>query len=527
MTKSLTVGELIEEKAKKNKDKTYIYFEDDKISYKELNEISNRAANGFLKLGVKPGENVLIMLPNSPEFLYVWFGLAKIGAAEVTVNNANKGEFLRYNIDNCDAKVMVIHGSFLDRLKLIQQDIPKLEKLIVAGDYDAQDLRFLTMPLSDLLKSPANTPNIETSEYDTAAIIYTSGTTGNPKGVMLSQGAMTNCGTQCAKFRGLTTDDIVYSCLPLFHGNAQMLTALACLAGDAAYAIGERFNPTAFWDEIRKYQATQFNFIGVMLSVIHKQPPKENDADQPVRLAFGAPIPKDIYWDFKNRFNLNFLEGFGLTETLPITYNLYRDPDPKLGSMGKVAPGYEVRIVDDDDYELPPGVVGEIICRPTKPNMMFSGYYNMPEKTLAAYRNLWFHTGDYGFKDDDGYFYFVDRKKDYLRVGGENISSMQVEATINSHPKIAESAALGIRTEGGEDAMVLFIVLNPNEKMEPEELMEWAEERLPRFAMPRYIEFMDVFPKTPTERVEKYKLKERGIGPNTWDRVSAGYKLKK
>lgn len=527
MTKRKVLGELLEEKAKKNKDKVFVYFKDDKISYKEINDISNRVANGFLKLGVKRRENVCIMLPNSPEFLYTWFGLAKIGAIEVTTNTANKGEFLRYNIDNCDAKLMVIHSQFLDRLKLIQQDLPKLEKLVIVGDYETADLTFACIPFKELLNSPAETPKVEVSEYDTVAIIYTSGTTGNPKGVMLSQSTQVNCAIGSVKARGLTSKDIVYSPLPLSHANAQMLTVVPCLIADASYAIGERFIPATFWDEVRKYKATHFNFIGAMLSFLIKQPPKEDDADNPAKSCFGAPVPKDIYWEFRRRFNISFVEGFGLTESGIIAYNLYHDPNPKLGSFGKVTDGYEVRIVDDDDNEVPPGVIGEIISRTTEPNLMMSGYYNMPEKTLEVYRNLWFHTGDYAFRDDDGYFYFVDRKKDYMRVGGENISSMQVEATINLHPKIAESAAIGVRAEGGEDAMVLFLVLRPGEKLTPEELMAWAEERLPRFAMPRYIEFLDQFPKTPTERVEKYKLKQRGVGPDAWDRVEVGYKLKR
>ena len=525
--KALIIGELLEEKAKKNKDKTYVYYKDSKISYKDVNDMSNRVANGLLQMGVKKGENVCVMLPNIPEFLYTWFGIAKIGAAEVPVNTAYKGDFLRYLIDNCEAKIMVIHSEFVDRLQPIRKDIPKLEKLVIVDGSEIPKMDFTSIKFSELINSPAERPKSEVSEHDTGAIIYTSGTTGNPKGAMLSQGTQINVGIENAKYRDLSSKDIVYSCLPLFHANAQMLTAIPCLIADASYALGERFSPTTFWDDIRKYNATQFNFIGAILTYLIKQPAKENDAGQVTRLALGAPIPKVIYEDFRRRFNIKFLEGFGLTETGIFTYNKYHDPNPKLGSFGKVTDGYEAMIVDENDYEAPHGTVGEIVMRSTRPNMMMSGYYKMPEKTLESFRNLWFHTGDYGFMDNDRYFYFVDRKKDYLRVGGENISSMQVEGTINSHPQIAESAALGVRAEGGEDAMLLFVVTKPNEKLTPEDLMTWAEERLPRFAMPRYIEFIDQLPKTPTERIEKYKLKERGIGPNAWDRVKAGYKLKK
>ena len=518
-------GELLEEKAKKNKDKVFLYFEDKKVTYKEINDIANRVANGFLKLGVQKRDNMCIMLPNCPEFLYTWFGLAKIGAVEVPVNIALKGDFLRYIIDNCDAKIMVIDNQFLERVKFIQDDLPKLERLIIIGD-EVEGMKFASTPFGELLNNTADTPLIDIDPYDTEAIIYTSGTTGNPKGVMISHGYYSQMAAANVKYRDLTSNDIVYTPLPLFHGNAQGLTTIPCLVADAQLVLAERLRATQFWDEIRKYKATQFNFIGAMLTFIYKQPEKEDDADNPVRIAFGAPTPKQFCMDFKRRFNLRFVEPFGLTESGIICHNLY-DDETKLGSFGKVSDGYEVKLVNDDDMEMPTGEVGEIISRTTKPNFMMSGYYKMPEKTLEAFKNLWFHTGDYGRKDEDGYFYFVDRKKDYLRVRGENISSMQIEAAINSHPKITESAALGVCSDVGEDEMLLYVVLKSGEQLKPEELLSFCEERIPRFAIPRFVEFIDELPKTPTERVEKYKLKERGLTPNTWDREKAGYKLKR
>ena len=400
--------------------------------------------------------------------------------------------------------------------------------MILVGGESQVEVRFTIIPFEELLKSPDTSPKIEVGQYDVDAIIYTSGTTGPPKGVMRTHGYSYHAATFDTQTRGTSSDDILYTCLPLFHQNAQLATTLPCLMAGASMALAERFSASHFWDDIRKYKATQFNLIGAMLNYIYKQPPKENDADQPARLAVGGPISKNIYNEFRQRFNIKFLEGYGLTESGLLTVNLYDESNPKLGSFGKPSPAFDVRIVDDDDNEVPPLTVGEIVSRPKLPNVMMSGYYKMPEKTLEVFRNLWFHTGDYGKMDPDGYCYFVDRKKDYLRVGGENISSMQVEATINSHPKIAESAALGIKLEeGAEDNMVLYVVLKPGEKLTPEELMDWCQERLPRFAVPRFVEFLNELPKTPTERVEKYKLKERGIGPNTWDRVKAGYEVKR
>ena len=527
MEKFLGIGQLLDKRAADNRDKNFLYFKNEKITYKEISDISRRVVSGYVKVGIKKGDNVCIMLPNSPEYLYAWFGLARLGAVEVPVNAAFKGDFLRHVIDDCDAKVAIVHDQYIERFKLIQQNLPKLEKLIVVGGEGATNIKFTSLPFTELLKSSEKTPEQEVGPYDVGAIMYTSGTTGNPKGVILTQGMQWNCASENVKLRELNAEDIVYSCLPLFHANAQFLTAIPCLIASASYAMGEKFSPADFWDEIRSYKATQFNFIGAMLSLIYKMPTKEDDAKHLVRLAYGAPVPKDIYWECRRRFNIRFLEPFGLTESGIIAMNFYNEPNPKLGSFGKVADGYEIRIVDNNDYEVPPGEVGEIISRTTRPNLMMAGYYKLPEKTLDASRNLWFHTGDYAFKDHDGYFYFVDRKKDYLRVGGENVSSMQVEATVNTHPHIAESAATGTRTEGGEDAMVLFLVLKPGKSLTPDEFMTWAEERLPRFAMPRYIEFLEQLPKTPTERIEKYKLKERGVSANAWDRVKVGYKLKR
>lgn len=522
------IGELIEKRAKECGDKTFLYFKDEQVSYKKINAISNQVSNGLLKLGVKKGDNVSVMLPNWPEFVYSWFGLAKIGAALVPVNNMFKGEFLRYIIEHSDSKIIIMHNEFLERLQLIEKDLPKLERVILIGGESPVKVKFVTTTFEELLKSPDTSPNIEVGQYDIDAIIYTSGTTGAPKGVMRTHGYSTHCATFDVSTRKMTSNDILYTCLPLFHQNAQLATTLPAMVAGASMALAEKFSASRFWDDIRKYKATSFSLIGAMLHFLYKQPPKENDRDQPARLAVGGPFSKSIYNEFRQRFNINFLEGYGLTESGLLTVNYYDEANPKLGSFGKPSPAFDVRIVDDDDNEVPPGTVGEIVSRPKIPNVMMSGYYKMPEKTIEVFRNLWFHTGDYGKIDADGYGYFMDRKKDYLRVGGENISSMQVEATINSHPKIAESAALGVKLEeGAEDNMALYVVLKPGENLTPVELLDWAQERLPRFAVPRFVEFLAELPKTPTERVEKYKLKQRGIGSNTWDRTKAGYELKR
>jgi crotonobetaine/carnitine-CoA ligase len=313
--------------------------------------------------------------------------------------------------------------------------------------------------------------------------------------------------------------------LPLYHTNAQCLTTITALIAEAQMVLSDKFSASRFWDDIRKYQATQFNYLGAVMPILAKQPERPDDIDNPVRIAFGAGCPQAVMEHVEKRFGLKCMEGFGMTEIgLPIHVSLH---DRRPGSCGKVLDIYEIGLVDDQDEEVPVGETGEIVFRPREPFTMMLEYYNMPEKTLESFRNLWFHTGDLAKKDEDGYFYFVDRKKDALRRRGENISSFEVERAINTHPKVLESAAVAVRSELAEDEVKICVVLKPGEVLTPEELIAYANDRMPYFAVPRFVEFLDSLPKTPTERVQKYQLKQAGITANTWDREKAGVHVRR
>ncbi len=287
--------------------------------------------------------------------------------------------------------------------------------------------------------------------------------------------------------------------------------------------LSDKFSASRFWEEIRKYKATQFNYLGAVIPILAKQPPRPDDLDNPVRIALGAGCPQAVMDEVEKRFGLKCLEGFGMSETgIPIHVTVN---DRRPGSCGKVLDIYEIKLVDDEDEEVPVGEPGEIIFRPREPFTMMLGYYHMPEKTLEAYRNLWFHTGDLAKRDEDGYFYFVDRKKDALRRRGENISSFEVERAINTHPSVLESAAVAVRSELAEDEVKICVVLKPGATLTPEDLIAHANERMPYFAVPRYVEFMESLPKTPTERVQKYLLKQAGVTPDTWDREKSGVQV--
>jgi len=520
------LGELLAERLERNAGKVFMRFKEQQITYDELDRQSNRCANAFLNLGIAKGDKVSIMLPNQPEFIYLWFGLAKIGAVEVPVNTNYKGEFLRHIVDQSDSRILVIDSQYLERLKLIENDLSKLEKVIVLEDAQKtgdDHIKFPTIAYDDFFNGSEDAVDVKVLPKDPISIIYTSGTTGLSKGALGPHKFWIVCAQKMLEYRNGGSKDIFYTFLPLYHFNAQVLTTLTTLVAEAQMVLSDRFSASGFWDEIRRYGATQFNYLGAVMPILAKQPKKDNDLDNPAVIALGAGCPPDVMEEVEARFGIKCLEGFGMTEIgIPIHV---RVGDRRKGSCGKPMDIYEMRLVDDEDNEVPVGEIGEITFRPTEPFVMMLEYYNMPEKTLEACRNLWFHTGDLAKKDEDGYYYFVDRKKDALRRRGENISSFEVERAINTHPKVFESAAVAVKSELAEDEVKICVVLQPGETLDYEELIRYANDRMPYFAVPRYVEFMNKLPKTPTERIQKYLLKQAGVTENTWDREKAGIKI--
>jgi len=520
------LGELIEDRAKRLGDKIFLRFKDQNISYNEINRYTNRCANAFKNLGIGKGDKVSIMLLNCPEFLYLWFGLAKCGAVEVPVNTSYKGEFLRHIVDQSDSKILVISHEFLDRLKLIENALKKVEKVVVLGDIQKQEVAGFKIPMmsfEEFFNNSEDPVDVKVLPSDALSIIYTSGTTGLSKGALGPHKFWIVCAEKMLEYREGGKDDIFYTFMPFYHFNAQCLTIVTTLVAEAQMVLAERFSASRFWDDARHYGATQFNYLGGVIPILAKQPERPNDADNPIRIALGAGCPPAVMEEVEKRFGIKCLEGFGMTEIgIPIHV---RVNDRRPGSCGKPMDIYEIKLFDDQDKEVPVGEVGEIVFRPHEPFIMMLEYYNMPEKTLEAFRNLWFHTGDLAKKDADGYFYFVDRKKDALRRRGENISSFEVERAVNSHPSVLESAAVAVPSEVGEDEVKICVVLKPGATLIPEELIKYCNDRMPYFAVPRFVEFMESLPKTPTDRVEKYKLKQAGITTNTWDREKAGVQV--
>jgi crotonobetaine/carnitine-CoA ligase len=353
---------------------------------------------------------------------------------------------------------------------------------------------------------------------DPLIITYTSGTTGFPKAVLNPHRAYLAAAEDLRDSLGMKPEDIIYSCLPLYHANPQVYCVLTALVTGASVALAERFSASRFWREIRAYQATAFSYVGAVLPILLSQPEKEEEKDSPARKCFGGGAPKEVHQAVTRRFGVQVCELYGMSETG--TWNTINRPGKiKAGSVGQIRESFEVKVFDDQDEEVPRGVVGEIVVRPKKPFLMFSGYYRMPEETLKDFRNLWFHTGDLGRVDGEGYFYFCGRKKESIRRGGEEITPYEIEKILTDHPAVAEAAAVGVPDPILGEEIKAYLVLREGQGVEPRELIARCQERLPKFMIPRYLEFVPALPKTASEKVQKVALKSRGIG-SAWDRLA-------
>jgi len=429
---------------------------------------------------------------------------------------------------------MVIDQSFAEHLQFSEERLQHLETVVIYSGEGAgtekppRFKRLAAHPFDRLYARDDSNLDVGVRYHDLAAIMYTSGTTGPSKGVMMPHAQCYFFSDQDVNLLRLTSDDIYYTCNPFFHANAQILTIYPCLIVGAKVVVYPSFRASEWIDQIRKSKATVANFLGVMMDFVYRQPPRPDDNDTNLRAIFAAPTPNAIVDDFKRRFGIEAtVECYGMTEIcLPIMlpYGEYR-----AGAAGKLlSDWFEAKIVNpENDEELPVDTVGEFIVRHKEPWTLNAGYYGMPDKTAEAYRNLWFHSGDGVKRDADGFYYFVDRIKDALRRRGENISSYEVEKVINDHPAVAESAVIAIKSDipGGEDEVKACVLLKPDGRLASGELLRWCEERMPYFAVPRYLEFVTELPKTPNLKIQKQKLRDAGLTANTWDRVKAGFKL--
>jgi carnitine-CoA ligase len=530
-----TIGRILADKGERIADKTFLIWEGRSITYGELDAMTNRYANGFAAHGIRHGDHVAVMLPNCPEFFWVVWGLGKIGAVAVPLNTAAKGELLRYFIDQSDALCVVVDDEWTERISAIESQLPKVRGYIYRGDkpITACGLGTAAAPvraLRELESRDESRPPLDRVRHDdTHLIMYTSGTTGPSKGVMCPQSQGHAVGRSLALDFGYRPDDVLYTCLPLFHGNAIWYTCYAALWADAAIALAPRFSASRFWDEIRSSGATQFNTLGAMTNIIWKLPPGPHEQDTALRQCMAVPVPKEIYDELQARYHVTLTSVYAMTENFAMTRFTPDDPPQKAGSAGSTRGACELRIVDDEQRDLPAGEVGEVWMRPLIPGAMMKGYYRMPVETAREFVDGWFRTGDRAYLDADGYLYFVDRKKEAIRRRGENISAYEVELILSRHPSIFEVAAIPVASEMSEDDVMVYIVTKPGEALAHADVVRFAAEQMSYFMVPRFVEFIEALPKTASEKIEKYKLKQdaQTRRAELWDREREGIDVKR
>ena len=499
------------------------------LTWAAIHEESLRWAAALQRLGVAQGQTLVTMMPNVFESYFVWLGAAWLRAIEVPANNMYRGHMLQYLLEDSDAETLVISERFVDRLELVADGLGHLKTVVVPDATGSlPDLPFRLVTGEEFLGGVAPAEGLPGPDcWDVGAMLYTSGTTGPSKGVLVPWGELAQApATVPDGF--LDPGDAYYSVYPAFHLSGKVALFNASDT-EAHLVIRESFSLAEFWNDIRIHGVRSAGLLGPLAGLLMLAPPADDDADNPLEQVVMGPIIPAIE-EFKRRFGVRRIAtGYGMTEIgFPIASSWDPPNHKTCGQRRQGPPGYEVKIVDEHDCEVPPGTVGELTVRAYDPWVMNLGYWKLPDKTAEAWRNGWFHTGDGFMEDEDGWMYFVDRMKDALRRRGENISSFEVEGGILEHPAVGEVAVIGVPSEVGEDEVKAVIVPKAGQELRPEELIEFLIPRMPRFMIPRYIELVDALPKTDaTFRTRKVELRDDALNERTWDREAAGIQLPK
>jgi crotonobetaine/carnitine-CoA ligase len=531
-----TLTGLVQRQAEAHGEREFMAFEHGtSLTFASLHRDSDHLARNLAGLGVGPGDRVMVMLKNRIEFMQVMLAIMKLGAIFVPVNTELKGAFLQHQMRNAEPRVVFLDAALADAFDAVQGGNESLAAIVyVAGDVPDQRPAVLAgatvMTFEDFsaLAGAKADVLVTARPEDIACIMYTSGTTGPSKGVLMPHAHCYLFGHGMARTMEMTETDCQYVCMPLFHAMGLLLQVISSLiTGSKVYCI-ERFSPNTWLDDVRACGATVSNALGVIPEFIFRTPETEYDRDHKLRIVMAVPIAAEWGEAMEKRFGFKFMQGYGMTEVNLPCYTSVEDPLLP-GMAGHVLDDFfEVQVVNaKTDVPVPQGEIGEIVVRPKVPSCFNQGYYRMPEITVEAWRNLWFHSGDAGRFDEQGRLYYADRIKDRIRRRGENISSFEIEQVLNDHPDVNESAVVGIRVEGagGEDEVKAYIVTDGGGDIDNVALLDYCVEQIPRFAVPRYIEAVEALAKTATGKIQKEPLRQAGITNRTWDRESVGYKI--
>ncbi|MDP6829939.1 MAG: AMP-binding protein [Alphaproteobacteria bacterium] len=531
-----TLTGLLQRQAEAQGEREFMSFEHGtSLSFASLHADSNRLARNLASLGVTPGDRVMVMPKNRIEFMLAMFAIMKLGAIFVPVNTELKGAFLSHQMRNAEPCMVFLDHDLRDAFDAVQGGNDNLASVIyVAGHVPKErpavfaDAEAMTFENLFALAGTTDDVIVTAEPQDIACIMYTSGTTGPSKGVLMPHAHCYLFGHGMARTMAMTEKDCQYVCMPLFHAMGLLLQVVSSLiTGSKVFCI-ERFSPARWLDDVRESGATVTNALGVIPEFIFRTPESEYDRDHKLRVVVAVPIAAEWGEAMEKRFGFKFMQAYGMTEVNIPCYT--SEADPLLpGMAGHVIDDFfEVRVVDaETDAVMAQGEIGEIVVRPKVPFCFNQGYFRMEERTVEAWRNLWFHSGDAGYFDEQGRLFYADRIRDRIRRRGENISSFEIEQVLNDHPDVQESAVVGIRVEGagGEDEVKAYIVTARGEDIDNVALLDYCAVNIPRFAVPRYVEAVEEVPKTATGKIQKEPLRQAGVTNRTWDRESVGYKI--
>jgi crotonobetaine/carnitine-CoA ligase len=514
MNTEMVLPNLLRARAIEQPDRIFLeHVDGSQMSYGELEHRASLWSGALNNFAVKPEATVIAMMPTCFEAISVWMGIARLRAIEVPVNTGFRGRMLEYILSNSKADVMIIHEEYVERFRELPDAVAGKTLILTGGSPDGFTTAAKVVMADEVLVPFEPGPELTSQPHDVSTIMYTSGTTGPSKGVLVTWAHALASGFGCFPEEDFDENDVWYGPYPLFHVSGKA-PIYAFAAFNAKVVIREIFSTRDFWEDIRRHGCTSTLLMGATAVFLESQPTDPRDREHCLDKVLMSPLPDDVV-RFKERFGVRVRTVFNMTEISCPIQSSWDLVDGR--SCGRVMPGYQCQVVDHNDYPVPPGTLGELVVRADDPWVLMAGYWGLPEKTVEAWRNLWFHTGDGFTYDENGNFYFVDRRKDAIRRRGENISSMEVEAEINVHPDVMESAVIAVPSEWGEDEVMALIIRREGSDLQAQALYEYLMPKMARFMLPRYIRFVHDLPKTPTSKVRKTVLRDEGITPDTWD----------
>lgn len=498
----MTLRELLETRVRESGEKPYLYFEKEVLSYKEFDKRVNQTAHALKSVGVEFGTKVCIHLTNCPEFLYAWFACFKIGAVAVPINPALKPDEIHYILENSDSKVAITEKTLEELAVKAGRDCPKLTHIVSVG----AEISCEAIAFDSFIRSkPDSSPEGNVRPLDEACIVYTSGTTGKPKGAVLTHANYMADTESVVKWTKITPEDRFMCILPLFHVNGQVVTTLSPLLAGGSMVLQRRFSATQFFEWVDTYRPSAFSAVPTIYAMLLNTPGAEKYNLSSLRFCIcgAAPMPVEVFNKFEEKFHAKILEGYGLSEGTCASSVNPVDGTRKVGSIGMPLPVNEMRIVDEGDRPVSDGHIGEIAVK--GPNVM-KEYYKNPQATAQTIKDGWLHTGDSGYRDGDGFFYIVGRKKEMIIRGGENIYPKEIEEVLYQHPKILEAAAVGVPDKIYGEEVKAYVVLKEGQSAAAEEILSYCKQKLADYKCPKSLEFMQSLPKTATGKIQKHLI---------------------